>query len=267
MKSYGIGVLVMGLLACGAASNVARGDVIFQTGVPGENSTRADPFTLRIDNGAGVFTPVNVIDIIGGGGPGADDADDKAARIRRAIITQAPVFGATGIKNVVRINRTTHVQITRDPTKEKFDKLGVGIDYQAKLRADLGSSPSGLDPFGMSSVVEAGIDNVYIATVLPTDGEPLSILFDQLASDLTRHGISASYEPSTGTLSLSDVLSPSELFAFGNTDTGLSTSAEVTGVVPEPSTLILLTAGLLLLAVAGVVRRRGEHRIAHSGAC
>lgn len=235
-------------VAFGAAalSGVARADVSLFTGIPGANSTVANPFTLQIDNGAGVLTTVNVTNIVGGGGPGADTAATKAAKIRAAIAAQAPVYPPRGILNQVTIGSTNRVRITSDPTKEKFDKLGNGIQYLAMFGG--AGNATGFDALGQSAVVRMGIEGNYVAELTPTLGETPSSLMSRLASDLSSHGLGATFDSSGGFVRFDRMLSAGETFEFGNTDSGFNSWAESNGLVPSPGALALAACGGLLCA-------------------
>ena len=86
-------------------------------------------------------------------------------------------------------------------------------------------------------------------------------VFTTLSSELQSNGIGATYSPLDRTLSLGNLVSPSNAVVFGDTDTGLSISALVAGV-PEPSSL-LVVSGATLLSLLGwhVVRPRVTPRI------
>jgi hypothetical protein len=96
----------------------------------------------------------------------------------------------------------------------------------------------------------------FIATIHPGKGEDdeqvLSALASAFNTDFGSLGFSASYDPTTDILSLDQPLLFSDAFYAGNTDPGLNLFAFVVAV-PEPSSLLLLGAGLLGL---GIVLRR-----------
>jgi hypothetical protein len=89
-----------------------------------------------------------------------------------------------------------------------------------------------------------------IAVVNPFPGEPDSLILSDLASQLNGMGVPASFDPSTDTLSLDQLLSPDDTMLYESSDTGLSFT-ESFALVPEPSTAILLGLG-----AAGVALRR-----------
>ncbi len=229
-------------------------DVALFTDIPGASSSAAMPLTILIYNRAGVATTVNVTNIVGGGGPGSDTASSKAAKIRAAINAQAPAYGAGGILNDVHINSTNRIRIAKDPTKEGLDKLNPNIDYTASLQNG-GSNPSGVNPGGGQSVVQVGIQGVYVASLMPTSSMTSNSVFMSLANLLDTHGVAAHYDSVGKDLLIDQVIPSSEAFVFGNTDTGLSVGAEVSGV-PEPGSLLVASASSILGFLGWFGRRR-----------
>ena len=92
-----------------------------------------------------------------------------------------------------------------------------------------------------------------IAVVNPVAGEPDSQILSDLASQLNGMGVPASFDPSTDTLSLDQLLTPDQTLLYESSDTGLDFSTAFS-LVPEPSTAMLLCA-----AVAGAALRRRRH--------
>src|SRR5687768_9733713 len=129
-------------------AGVSHADIILQTDVPGANSTAANPLALDIFNNAGVAFRVNVTDVTRGMTP-----DQKAARIRAAVLRDAPAFlrGNGGILNHVTLNNSAKkVKLVSDPTKEDFDKLNA--DRLAIASFGGTGTATGLDPDGNSSM-------------------------------------------------------------------------------------------------------------------
>jgi hypothetical protein len=242
------------ILALLAATDVRAYDVPLFTDIPGANSSAAMPLRILIYNRAGVATTVNVTNIVGGGGPGSDNANSKAAKIRAAINAQAPAYGAGGIMNDVHINGTNRIRIAADPTKEGLDTLNPNIDYRASLQ-NLGPNSSGLNPGGGQSIVRVGVQGVYVASLMPTSSMTSDGVFVTLANSLETHGVAAHYDSMAKDMFIDSVVPSSKAFVFGNTDTGLSIGAEVAGV-PEPGSLLVSSATSLLGLVGWYGRRR-----------
>jgi hypothetical protein len=209
------------------AQKAAGDDAIF-TGTANAKSTPGLPFTIQLTDAKGNVYSVMVTNIAAG-----DSANVKAGKIRAAFPAQGRAFPfkPVGILNQISIAPMPNkIAITTDPTQEKFDKLGKSIQYLAWF-ANRGGVSSGLDPDGNPSVVQVGVQTgqltPVLATVYPSAGESADSVFFELTAQLADDGIDAVYSPDTGTLSLTNALQPYQEFVFGNTDTGLSTSATV----------------------------------------
>jgi hypothetical protein len=248
-------------------TGTVHADVALFTDIPGASSTAAAPFALDIFNGAGVATRVNVTNIVGGGGPGSDNANSKAAKIRAAINAQAPAFGAGGIMNDVHINSTNRVRVVSDPTKEALMAGAAGgVQFTANF-GNNGGAPTGFNPLGSQSIVQFGIEDVFVAEVMPTSAMTTNEVFGSLASMLTMHGIAANYVTVTDLLTLSNPVPAGDFVVITNTDTGFDINAEISAV-PEPASIALTTIGLLSVALWQRARRRaGRGRTPKATAC
>jgi len=116
---------------------------------------------------------------------------------------------------------------------------------------------TGFDPLGEPSLVEFGLDDQFVATVMPRDGtSDLDVLMG-LQDLLETNGIPATYDPALMALFLDAPLPDGQTLIWGNTDVGLDfrTSFEPLGVVPEPASAVLMATGLIGMLAAGRRRR------------
>jgi hypothetical protein len=116
----------------------------------------------------------------------------------------------------------------------------------------LASVASGMDASGFASVVGFGfIDETtstptdYLEAIVPqagmTDQDVLSGLADVFNSDYESSGYTASYDPTTDTLSVNQELAGVDELWSADSDTGLNLESNT--VVPEPVSLSLLIIG------------------------
>jgi MYXO-CTERM domain-containing protein len=233
--------LVVLALTIGGAAATTQAGVIFGTDTPAAPSTAANPLVLEIFNNNGVAVPVNVTNILV-----TDTAAQKATKIKNAINTQTG-FPAVSLGNGISVNNTSKVRLRSDPTKEKFDSIKGDFAFNVAFGANTATVCTGLDPGGLPSLISVGIEGQYIASIIPTLGQSASSILTMLASDLTSHGIAATYSPGSSSLSLTNSLTPLQNFIFGNSDTGFSSFGEVT-VAPAPGSLALLAGAGLITA-------------------
>ena len=125
-------------------------------------------------------------------------------------------------------------------SRGSLDRIDPGVTQVA----------SGVDPLGDPSLVEFGIDGLYVAQVMPTAGMTDSTILGLLASLLDMHGVPAMFDANLHELFLEQPLLDGQTLVWGNTDTELAfrTSFEglSTATVPEPTTAGLLAIGLVV---------------------
>ena len=147
---------------------------------------------------------------------------------------------------LLTIKGTRRVMIGPDNTGEALDKIGPqGNGILTAMAFGGAGTATGENASGGASMVQAGIDGQFIATVDPTAGETFPEVLDQLATDLNENDIFATID-SFGDLSLIDPLPDNEAFAFGNTDTGFADFA-IAAELPEPPVSAILGVGLAML--------------------
>lgn len=96
--------------------------------------------------------------------------------------------------------------------------------------------------------VESLTNTSYQSVLYPFFGQTDADILQQIADDLTNHGIAALFDAATNTLSLVNPLPDGDTMDFGWTDTSLGFEVALDSTVPEPGTLALLGLGLAALA-------------------
>jgi hypothetical protein len=113
---------------------------------------------------------------------------------------------------------------------------------------------TGKDAEGEPSVVQFGIEGLYVAEYTPatgmTDDEVLSLLADMLKTN----GLPATFDPILNVLSLDNPIPDGVTLIWGNTDEGLEFATEFDAVASETSSLELLGIGFVLMVL--ILRRR-----------
>jgi hypothetical protein len=117
---------------------------------------------------------------------------------------------------------------------------------------------TGLDPNGDPSAVQFGVDQIWVSEVDPYAGETDAQVLQALAGDLGSHGVTASYDPGSDTLSIPRFPGADEV-VWSNTDTGLAFETDIAAIgTPEPGAWLMLLAGLSGAGAALRRRRRTE---------
>lgn len=118
---------------------------------------------------------------------------------------------------------------------------------------------TGMDADGSSSVIEFGIRNTYVASVMPVAGQSDEQVYLGLKSLLDSNGLPASYDSLSRTLTLDGSFGESDALVWSVTDTGFANYLTVSyGVspIPEPAAALMLGAGLALIVCRCSVRAR-----------
>ncbi len=142
-----------------------------------------------------------------------------------------------------------------DPVKPSPGvKVGMG-----PANSGITNLANGLDPLGLPSLVEFGIEGLFVASYAPAAGSTDEVILSTLADLLDLNGIAATYDSLSRELFLDAPLPDEQFLVWGNTDTGLEFFTSFAGldeaVVAEPSTLVLATFALLLLIRADRANR------------
>jgi hypothetical protein len=118
----------------------------------------------------------------------------------------------------------------------------------------------GENPDGRPSTVEFGLQGGYIARVHPTDGETDIQVLEQLQTLLDNNGEAATFDPTTDSLSLNQVIPDGQTVIFGNTDVGLNfTFEEYDLSIPEPGVWAMMLLGFGGVgAMLRIARRRAD---------
>lgn len=145
---------------------------------------------------------------------------------------------------------------------------GMAMATFGGLGATVGLT-TGLDASGNPSVVGFGfIDETsstpvdYIAAFDPqagmTDADVLTDISELFNEDFSVDGYTSTYDPTTDTLTINQLLPAADITWSADSDTGMFLEDSLDTVAPEPGTLVLLGTGLV--ALAGVFRQRRMSR-------
>ncbi len=109
---------------------------------------------------------------------------------------------------------------------------------------------TGIDPSGEPSLIQFGLEGVYVAQITPTSGMLDEDVLRALEKQLDDHGIPATYDPSHFELFLDNPIPDGQGLAWGNSDTGLDFFFNFNGigpisVVPESSSAALCMIGFV----------------------
>jgi len=115
---------------------------------------------------------------------------------------------------------------------------------------------TGYDPLNDPSVVQIGVEELYVARLNPSAGMTDEEILQTLESLLDINGIPATYNPNSLTLTLDYRILDGQTFIWGYSDPGLDYHITFESVVPEPASLGLVASGLFFVWRA---RRRGRH--------
>ena len=125
-----------------------------------------------------------------------------------------------------------------------------------RLLTDSAFLAEGYDPLGDPSVVQLGIDEFFVATLMPQRGMTDEEILMALELILDSNDLPATYDRSLLTLFLNDPIPTGQTFIWGYSDPGLDFRYTLEGLnelpqVPEPASLGLLFAGFLAVGLAG----------------
>ncbi|HMP77976.1 MAG TPA: PEP-CTERM sorting domain-containing protein [Pirellulaceae bacterium] len=229
--------------------------------VPRGSATKENPITFKVIDLKGAKPRergVRINDLPALSTP-AFKADKMAKALNRALGSGRAV--AAG--NVITITDFGGIKEVKDPTKEPGDgvRLIPGAKPPAPSEGSYGSpgssnnTSSGQDPQGSQSEVNFGIEEIFIASYLPSPGESLDDIFTALWNQLNLNGIPTTYDSLERRLYFDNPVAPGQTMFFGNTDTGLDLRANfVSLVVPEPGSAVVL--GALSILMLGRRKRR-----------
>jgi hypothetical protein len=200
----------------------------------------------------------------------ADFTSLTAKGVRQSIINS----GTPGAKLGPAIHRTPGIKnTTGEIGNGKFTfipgsgSINAGNMFQGTFSgngAGTGLS-TGIDFSGYQSVVGFGfIDETsstpvdYIAAFDPPSGligaDVLGILANLFNEDFSTDGYTATYDPTTDTLSIDQLLPAVDMLWSANSDTGLDLESS-TSSVPEPSPLPLLAIAMIALSILSCRQR------------
>lgn len=180
-----------------------------------------------------------------------------AGRAEKFMVAGKPNVQIFGLASGTKANKKPIIpsRLTADSTLQ----AGNGGTFQegsgGKLKVggvmaieDANQVATGLGPEGEPSLVQFGVEGVYIASLNPSLGAtPLSVLA-QLSNELAANGIVNSFDAIEQSLTI-EALYDSDVYSifWTSTDIGLPFSGGVFAV-PEPASWLLLTAGVFVLA-------------------
>lgn len=188
-------------------------------------------------------------------GPGRAKAEPYAPDPKKPKIT-VPGFKVSGLASGKDAKGKVVVPATlvKDPTIQAGNggrviqgsggKLALGGILENSDHVDYAAT--GLDPDGAPSIVQFGIDGVYVADLNPSAGATDLSVLAALSADLSAHGVLNTFDASARSLTLTPAYD-SELFSvyWTSTDPGLPFSGSVFAVpVPEPESWVMMLAGL-----------------------
>ena len=164
--------------------------------------------------------------------PGVSREKDQAGKEVSGIVwKENKILGEGG-----NIGRFVDPARPSSGTRGSLDRVEPGVTQIA----------SGLDPLGDQSLVEFGIDGLYVAQVEPTAGMTDTAVLGLLASLLTAHGVPATLNPTNQELFLDRPIPDGQALVWGNTDTEFAFRTAFEGLdpveVPEPGSAWLLVA-------------------------
>ena len=117
---------------------------------------------------------------------------------------------------------------------------------------------TGVDPAGGPSEIDFGISGVYVSTYFPLAGDTVDSVMQTMASDLSAHGVPATFSPSLEELTLDNTYTDGDELVWGLSEPAFDGALGITWgtttepeAVPEPASL-----GVMGLAGVGLLRRR-----------
>jgi len=113
---------------------------------------------------------------------------------------------------------------------------------------------SGKDALGDPSLVQFGIEGLYVAEYTPAAGMTDDEILSLLAGMLNTNGLPATFDPNLNVLSLDKPIPDGVTLIWGNTDEGLEFATEFDAVASETSSLELMGIGFVLMVL--ILRRR-----------
>ena len=146
-------------------------------------------------------------------------------------------------------NRNGGNWVPRPGQQPSGAKVGMALPFGP-------SSATGFDPVGEPSLIEFGIEDLYVAEFNPAPDMSDLEVFDTLEEMLDTHGLPATFDSSLMELFLDDPLPDGRTLIFGNSDVGLdfSVSFDHLDPIPEPTSTALMATGFIGLLAA--TRRR-----------
>lgn len=210
----------------------------------------------------------------------------KAVTAQRMGWLQSPINGAwfwgpmldIKVDGVAKDKKNKNVVSTvLDPTKEgnggrvqfKGGGGGGGGDsmYSPGMKGTKTGMSSGMNPFGNPSFFSFGFysnngQTLDVATLTGvsgwTDSQILGALASQFNSLYSQSGFTASFNPTSDTLSFNQQLDANQdTFYMADTDTGINFNMTLSST-PEPSSLLLF--GSAVIGLSGVLRKRLRER-------